>query len=281
MQDYIELRIDADPCNEIITDLLAAFLVDYGFESFVPDSNGLIAYINSNIFNPEDIEKSIKDFPIQTEFSIDYKLVKGENWNEEWEKNYFKPIVIDNRVVIHSSFHVDFPKAEIDIVIDPKMAFGTGHHSTTSSMIRQILNSDVKGKEIIDMGTGTGILAILCYKLGAALVTGIEIDPFAYENAIENSSLNNSEIHLICGDSTSLEEVGKADIFLANINRNIILNDMDQYVKKIKNNGLLILSGFYSQDVTLIVKKAETLNLKLQSEMSDNNWVALKFKLNK
>ena len=161
MTDYQQIRLDITPCDENITDLFAAFLADYGYESFVPDETGLTAYINATLFNQEDVESVIADFPMEVEVKLTVDFIEGKDWNEEWEKNYFQPIVIADQCVIHSTFHKDVPEAKYDIVIDPKMAFGTGHHSTTSLILRTLLETDMKGKSVIDMGTGTGILAIL------------------------------------------------------------------------------------------------------------------------
>ena len=169
MYDYIALRVDAKPCDEHITDLLAAFLADVEFETFEPDENGLTAYVRKDRFDLSAVEEILRDFPIETELKTKISEIEGEDWNKEWEQNYFKPINIDGRVVIRSSFHEEYPEAPLEIVIDPKMAFGTGHHATTAGMSRMLLDADLKGKSVIDMGTGTGILSILAKKLGAGL----------------------------------------------------------------------------------------------------------------
>ena len=277
MQDYIALRIEPKPCDENITDLLAAFLCDVGYESFTSDDSGIIAYIKAESYSESDVKDILSDFPIQCEFLFNIELVKGDDWNEEWEKNYFQPIIVDDRCVVHSSFHKEIPVAEYDIVIDPKMAFGTGHHSTTSNMMRHILRSDLKGKDVIDMGTGTGILAILCKMRGAANVTGIEIDSFAWENAIENAKLNKVEISMICGDASKLEHIDMADYFLANINRNVITHDIDKYASRLKNGGVMFLSGFYENDIPIIEKAAYSNGMRLVCKLEDKGWVALKF----
>ena len=159
MTDYRELRIDIAPCCEAATDLMAAYLADCGYESFVPDAEGLTAYIVADEYNPEAVEEVIAGFPMEVECTFSDTLVEGEDWNSEWEKNYFKPIVVGGKCVVHSSFHRDVPQAEYDIVIDPKMAFGTGHHATTSLIIEYLLGEPLEGKSVIDMGTGTGILS--------------------------------------------------------------------------------------------------------------------------
>ncbi len=278
MQDYIALRIDAVPCSEDITDLLAAFLCDEGFESFKPDDCGLTAYVRTDLYDEGAVKKILEEFPIDTDFTFSSGTVKGEDWNEEWEKHYFQPIVVDDKCVVHSSFHKDVPSAEYDIVIDPKMAFGTGHHSTTSNMMRHILSSDMEDKSVIDMGTGTGILAILCKMKGADNVTGIEIDPFAWENAVENAALNNVKVNMLCGDAGLLAGLDQADYFLANINRNVITSDIESYASCLKQGGIMLLSGFYRSDIPIVEKAANEYGLFLESEKEDNDWVALRFK---
>lgn len=276
MQDYVMVRIDATPAGEDVSDLLAAFLGDIGYESFVPDEKGLSAYVRDDLFSKESLKEVLDDFPMEVNLQFSHELVKGENWNSEWEKNYFKPIVVDDRCVVHSTFHKDVPEAEYDIVIDPKMAFGTGHHSTTSQMMRHILETDMNGKSVIDMGTGTGILSILSSMRGAVNVVGIEIDPYACENAVENVGLNHVNARMICGDASTLEGLEPADIFLANINRNVITGDIAKYAKALKSGGEMFLSGFYSEDIPIVEEAAAKYNLKHISTLEDNNWVAIK-----
>lgn len=276
MQDYISLRIDATPCDTDTTDLLAAFLGDIGFESFVPDDKGLTAYIQDSIYKPEDIRDALADFPINCDLSLSTQLVKGQNWNSEWEKHYFKPITVGNECVVHSTFHTDVPQARYDIVIDPKMAFGTGHHATTSQMIRLILDTDLTGKSVIDMGTGTGILSILCCMKGASRVTGIEIDPYACENAVENVALNNADAEMITGDASALSSLKPVDFFLANINRNVITGDIEKYSSRLKRGGAMLLSGFYTEDIPVVEEAASKAGLKLELSTQQDNWVALR-----
>ena len=276
MQDYIALRIDAEPCSETVTDLLAAFLGDIGYESFVADEKGITAYIQDGLYSPDSVEDILRDFPIETDFKWEEEFVKGQDWNEEWEKHYFQPIVVGDECVVHSTFHKDVPVAKYDIVIDPKMAFGTGHHSTTSQMMRHILDNDMEGKTVIDMGTGTGILALLCKMKGAEKVTGIEIDPFAWENAVDNARLNNVEADMICGDASALSGIEPADFFLANINRNIITGDIDRYAAKLKTGGTMFLSGFYESDIPVILEAAKPYGLEYVSHLVEKDWAAVK-----
>lgn len=278
MNDYIELRCQLDPCNEIMTDLLAAMLAEKGFESFVPDSSGLTAYVKKELFNRDECIAVCSEFPLETCITMTDTLIEGRDWNSEWEKNYFRPIIVGNRCVIHSSFHTDIPECDYDIVIDPKMAFGTGHHSTTSLILRRLLDMDLCGKKIVDMGTGTGILAILAAMRGATDVTGIEIDPFAYENALDNVRVNgHPEINIRLGDASQLENVRDADLLLANINRNVVTADLPAYARTLRNGGNIILSGFYMEDTNIVKDAAEACGLKLMDISSDNNWASMLF----
>ena len=269
MNDYVEVRI--------ITDVAAAMLADVGFESFVADENGLTAYIRSGEYS-DDKRNVLDDFPFVCRMEWSSKVIEGKDWNKEWEQNYFKPIVVAGRCVIHSSFHTDFPKCEYDIVIDPKMAFGTGHHSTTWLIISQLVDMDIKGKNVIDMGTGTGILAILAAMRGAARVTGIEIDEAAYVNALENRVLNSHpEVVMLLGDAAKLSEVGyNADLFLANINRNVITSDLHDYALSMNVGGTMLLSGFYEQDVPLVVAEAEKYGLSMVGYTTRQQWACVR-----
>lgn len=278
MNDYIEVRFDLTPSCEDATDLLAGLLADAGFESFVPDDKGLTAYVKKELYDADAVGAAVADFPFDCRIDFRDTLVEGRDWNAEWEKNYFKPIVVGDRCVIHSSFHTDIPHAEYDIVIDPKMAFGTGHHSTTSLIIRQLLDADLEGRSVIDMGTGTGILAILAAMRGASPVTAIEIDAFAYENAVENVRLNgHAEIKVLNGDASLLAGVTPADIFIANINRNVITGDFDRYAPAVKPGGMMLLSGFYlGDDADIVSCAAAARGFDTVGMSVDNNWCCLK-----
>lgn len=276
MNDYIQLRVNSTPCSETITDLLSAFLCDAGYESFVADDSGLTAFIVKNIYNQQDIEDILSDFPIDCKFTFSIEEIEGKDWNEEWEKNYFQPIIIDNSCVVHSSFHQGVPKAKYDIVIDPKMAFGTGHHATTSQIIRYILNSDIASKSVIDMGTGTGILALLSKMMGASSVDAIEIDEFAYTNAVENADINNVSINYHLGGAEQLSPLPEVDYFFANINRNVITADIKYYSEKVKPGGIVYLSGFYEEDVPIIVEAVQKFGLRFVDHTVQDKWAAVK-----
>ena len=276
MNDYIEARFQVDPCDEIATDVLAAILCENGYESFVPDETGLTAYVKKELFDSDVLTDVISTFPMDNKITLSYEIIEGQDWNSEWEKNYFQPIVVGDKCVIHSSFHNDVPSAEYDIVIDPKMAFGTGHHATTSLIIRQLLEMDLKDKDVMDMGTGMGILAILCAMRGAKNVSAIEIDEFAYVNAVENVRLNGvPQINVHHGDAALLKEENIVDVFIANINRNIITNDIDSYADNLKLEGLMLLSGFYEEDIPVIMEKAKILGLEYKSHSVQDRWSCL------
>lgn len=278
MNDYIELRYDVEPCSEAATDVLAALLAEAGCESFVPDEEGLTAYVSKTAYDAEAIESAISGMPMDCTITpVKAETIEGRDWNSEWEKNYFQPIVIDDQCVIHSSFHTGYPKCNHDITIDPKMAFGTGHHATTSLIVRQLLNTDIEGCSVIDMGTGTGILAILAAMRGATPVTAIEIDPFACVNAVENTRINgHDEIKVMEGDASRLEEAEPADLFLANINRNVITADMERYAAAMKPGGEILLSGFYTQDIPVIEKAATKAGLQYRSHTERDNWACVR-----
>ncbi len=277
MNDYIEARLDFEPCSEDIVNLASAFLAEAGFESFMTDSRGVTAYISSAAADGVDYDAIFADFPIETHYTVSTRFIEGRDWNHEWEAHYFKPIVIGEECVIHSSFHTDVPACRYDIVIDPKMAFGTGHHSTTSLMMRRLLVMELSGKSVIDMGTGTGILSIMAAMRGAVDVTGIEIDEAAYVNAVENVRLNfHSEIRLIHGDASALAALPPADLLLANINRNIILSDIGRYASALKTGGVMLLSGFYEADIAMIRQGGEDVGLVYDDFIEDSNWVSVK-----
>lgn len=279
MNDYVELRLDLTPCSETATDILAALLADVGYESFVPDQRGLTAYIPVGIFSEEDVATVCASFPIpDVSITARSATIEGKDWNSEWEKNYFKPIVVGERCVIHSSFHRDIPRCDYDIIIDPKMAFGTGHHATTSLIIEQLLDMNLAGKTVIDMGTGTGILAILSAMRGATQVYGIEIDPAAFANAEENIRLNNhNDIHLMLGDASRLEQYPQAQVFIANINRNIITSDLTRYASRLADGGTMLLSGFYEADIPVIMAHAAPLGLReVAHTTKPTSWTCLR-----
>lgn len=280
MYDYLKFSIETATYDETINDLMAAFLADIGFETFESSEKGINAYVRADLLDRGEFKSVVDNFPIDVKFNINEELIKGQDWNREWEQNYYNPIVIGNECVIHSSFHTDLPELPIDIVIDPKMAFGTGHHETTSGMINLLLQEDLKGKSVIDIGTGTGILAILCAKKGAREIIGIDIDHFALENAIENGGLNNVLVNWVEGDVSELQRLPSVDIFLANINLNIIMSDISSYSSHVAKGGKLFLSGFYIWDLPMIIEKAQKFGFKEKNRNVEKNWVAVELEKN-
>ena len=275
--NYIEVKIQITPCSEVSTDLLSAFLGEIGFDSFVSFEEGLFAYISSSLFDEDRMKRSFALVPVDC--AIDYSVIEipDRNWNEEWEKNYFTPIVIGNECVVHSSFHTDIPEVKYDILIDPKMSFGTGHHETTSTMMEMMLKTSFENKVELDMGCGTAILSILASMRGAKSVTGVDIDEWAYENALENIQLNHiSNIDILLGGSEQIAGK-KYDIILANINRNVLLENMKIYSACMNENSELYMSGFYKEDIPVISEEANRCGLVLETYTEKNRWVGTKF----
>ena len=218
---YTEVVFHVNPGSEEVNEILIALLSEIGYDSFADTEGDLKAYIPTSLFDKSSLETLLSEFPVENH-SISYQKeeMEDKDWNEEWEKNFFQPIVIGERCVIHSSFHKDIPKAEYRIMINPKMAFGTGHHETTSLILEELLEADLKGKRLLDMGCGTSILAILASMRGANPIMAIDIDDWCVDNSIENLKLN--EIHsvrVMQGDASSLKDMEPFDIIIANINR--------------------------------------------------------------
>ena len=275
--NYIEVKIQITPCSEVSTDLLSAFLGEIGFDSFVSFEEGLFAYIPSSLFDEDRMKRSFALVPVDC--AIDYSVIEipDRNWNEEWEKNYFTPIVIGNECVVHSSFHTDIPEVKYDILIDPKMSFGTGHQETTSTMMEMMLKTSFENKVVLDMGCGTAILSILASMRGAKSVTGVDIDEWAYENALENIQLNHiSNMDILLGGSEQIAGK-KYDIILAIINRNVLLENMKIYSACMNENSELYMSGFYKEDIPVICEEANHCGLVLETYTEKNRWVGTKF----
>ena len=276
---YFEFTFHTSPCTETVNDVLTAVLGEVGFESFVECEGGLTAYIQQTLCDENAIKIAINEFPLpDTDITYTYTEAEDKDWNEEWKKIFSQPIVIDNRCVIHSTFHHDYPHAEYDIVINPQMAFGTGHHETTSSILGELLDADLKGKSVLDMGCGTSILAILASMRGADPVTAIDIDDWCVNNSRDNIALNHiSNITVELGDASLLKGRKPFDIIIANINRNILLQDMPAYAACMKKGSELYISGFYTEDIPVLREKAESLGMEFVHHREKNNWAAVKF----
>ena len=278
--NYYELKFTYESPIEatIISDVLASELGEIGFESFTENEDGLQAYISDQLYNVKALVDKLKEFPLEN-VTIHYseQFIESKDWNEEWEKNYFKPIRIGNECIIRASFHEPEPGYTYNIIIDPKMAFGTGNHETTFLMISEMLKLDREGKDLLDMGCGPAVLAILAKMKKANKVVGIDIDEWAYNNALENVRLNNTEdIQVVLGGAEQIPAFGQFDIVFANINRNILLNDLRHYTSCMKPGALLFMSGFYTQDIPAIEEECKRNGLNFISHTEKNNWVAVK-----
>ena len=278
--NYYELKFTYNSPieSEIINDVLASELGEIGFESFTSSESGLTAYISEKLFDTNTINEKLTQFPLEP-VTIEFtsELIISKDWNEAWEKNYFQPIRIGNECIIRASFHEAVPDITHTIIIDPKMAFGTGNHETTFLMISEMLKLDLEGKELLDMGCGTAVLAILAAKKGAARIEAIDIDEWAYNNALENIETNNTpNVKIYLGGAEQIAPLGKFDVVFANINRNILLNDMAHYSACMKPNGVLYMSGFYTEDIPAIAESCTNNRLKLVSYAEKNNWVAVR-----
>jgi len=276
--DYYKITIQITPFEEWLRDVLSSELAEIGFDSFIETENGMEAYVSVPNFRDNDLNFVLKKFREGFGFNIEKELIKSRNWNEEWEKNYFEPLVIKNECVIRAPFHTQFPKAKYEIVIEPNMAFGTGNHETTSMMVETILETEINNKLVLDMGCGTGILGILSAMKGAASVMAIDIDEWSFKGATENAAQNKiNKMTVKMGDAALLGNE-KFEIILANIHKNVLMNDMPAYEKVLLPGGLLVMSGFYTEDFDDISNKAKQLGLKPAVYKAKNNWVAAGFK---
>ena len=271
---YIAYDFIVSP-KEPATEMLIAQLGYIGFESFVENENGVVAYIQKKEWNSDKVEDLYLLNSNEFDITFNHSEIEQTNWNKEWEKN-FNPIQVNGQVSIRAPFHEN-PSLNFDIVIEPKMSFGTGHHETTYMMVQHLLALDLKNKKVLDMGCGTGILAIFAEMKGAQPTDAIDIDSWCYENSLENVQRNGCKhINVLEGDSSLLK--GKEyDVVIANINRNILLSDMKIYTDCLSENGVLLLSGFYKEDISIIESEVIKYGLVLDKMIQKNNWVALKY----
>ena len=288
---YYEIQFHIVPNSEIFTDVLSALLAEDGFEAFEPHDDGLLAWIQQSFFDKNLLDTTIQTFPLPN-VDITYFIQEApdENWNQQWEQEGFKPIIIEDNnatksqalIVIHDTNHLNVPVSRYNISINPCQAFGTGSHETTRMILRQLLDMPMKGRNVVDAGTGTGILSILCSMLGAENVFAYDIDEWSVRNAQSNLLLNGIEsgVDVVLGDSSVLN--GKmASLLIANINRNILLADIPNFAKVVPVDGELLLSGFYTEDVALLLTKAEQYGFSLQNQINENNWSLLLLKKEK
>lgn len=273
---YTKATFELSPDNETNREILIAYLSELDFESFDESDDEVHAFFPKGKVSVEDLQNCLSEIPFLVHFSEEE--MPDINWNEEWEKNYFQPLLINDQVVIRAPFHKDYPKARYEIVIEPNMAFGTGNHETTSLMMEHLLEINLSDKTLLDMGCGTGILGIFASMLDAKSITAIDIDRWSYEATIENSQINQIDnLEAFEGDVQLLGDK-TFDIILANIQKNIILQDIEKYVSVLNDEGILILSGFYKNDLEDIMGKASELLLSKIEIKEQNNWVACALK---
>ncbi len=278
---YTEVTFTLDPIDPY-KDLIVYALGDEGpYESFADCDGGVKAYIASEMFDTALIDNAIAENCAGCKVSYSYEVMPDKDWNEEWEKQH-KAVIVDNICYVRAPFHPSL--AEIgeaiahEIIIEPKMSFGTAHHATTYLMIEALGTIALEGLDVLDMGCGTAVLAILAKKCGAAAVDAIDIDEWAYRNAMENAERNNSEIHCMIGDASLLDGRQLYDVVIANINRNILLHDMEAYARVLKDGGRLLLSGFYEKDADILLAKGKDYGLALERKESREGWQMLQLK---
>ncbi|MBR5911179.1 MAG: 50S ribosomal protein L11 methyltransferase [Bacteroidales bacterium] len=263
------------PSSDIQHDMLVSMLAEIGFDSFMDEDRGLKAYCSADCRD----DFAVEDLLLEPSFSgiqlLKVEVMPDKDWNELWEASY-QPVVVNDRCRVRAPFHEPDSRFEFDLVIEPKMSFGTANHETTAQIIQLMLETDIQGKEVLDMGSGTAVLAILAKKLGAARTVAIDNDEWAYRNAFTNTELNGiSDIEIVLGDASAIQ--GSFDVVLANINRNILLRDMYLYVNAMQPEAHIFFSGFYTEDLESIKTEAERLGLRYCRHLSRNNWVAAEF----
>ncbi|MEB2783170.1 50S ribosomal protein L11 methyltransferase [Algoriphagus persicinus] len=269
--DYREFKIK---CLDEFREILVAELSMIGFDSFLETEEGIDAYTLESDFDRVAFDEVIAQYREVAKISLEEGVLPKVNWNEEWEKNY-DPIAVDDLVYVRASFHASKPEFAHEIVINPKMSFGTGHHATTFQMLRHQGKIDHQRKRVLDVGSGTGILAVMAHLLGASEVEAFDIDDWCVDNGNENFELNGLTTRMQLGTIREVNPKGEFDILLANINKNVLLDEMSIYADLLKDNGFLLLSGFYTEDIDDLNDCAKPLGLVLISQQSKDNWAAL------
>ena len=272
---YTQISFKLNPDNQENREILVAMLSDLPFESFDESEDAVMGYIPGDTVEFDQIIETTSYLPFSVQ--IENELIPDKNWNEVWEKNYFKPLLIGNRCLVRAPFHTEYEPAEFELVIEPKMAFGTGNHETTTLVAEQILDMDLTGKTVLDMGCGTGILGMLSSMKGAKSVTAIDIDNWSFESTVENAGLNNIHNLVAKHGDASLLGAENYDIIFANIHKNVIINDLSKYENVLKSGGKIYLSGFYTHDMADVKAKAESVGLLEIKFQEKNNWVVYSF----
>ena len=275
---YYEVEFTISPLSADAADLLASLAGEAGFETFEETETGLKGYVQQSLFSVDALRECIEDFPFEgTSIIYNVREAEDRDWNEQWEQEGFEPIVISDQLVIHDGRHLPETDSQVSIEIDAKLAFGTGTHETTRMICKQLIDRS-QGARVLDCGTGTGILSIVALKFGATQAVGYDIDEWSADNARHNAVINRVDDRFtsLLGDSSVLNTVdGTFDLVLANINRNILLADMPRFISKMHNGSTLILSGFYTTDVQILIDKAKTLRLSLVFQDSDQDWACI------
>ncbi|WP_026969326.1 50S ribosomal protein L11 methyltransferase [Algoriphagus terrigena] len=269
--DYLEFKIE---CLEEFREILIAELAEIGFDSFLETEEGIDAYASEADFDRERFDELIAGYQEVAQITLTEAVMPKVNWNEEWEKNY-DPIEVEDLVYVRASFHEPKSGFKHEIVINPKMSFGTGHHATTFQMLRHQGEIDHAGKRVLDVGSGTGILAIMAHLLGAGEVEAFDIDDWCVDNGNENFDLNGLQTRMGLGTIRQVNPMGTFEIVLANINKNVLLDEMEIYAGLLPSRGFLLLSGFYTEDIVDLVEAARPLGLELIKQSSKDNWAAL------
>ena len=265
-------------CDSDFAEILMAELAELGFDTFLENDGGFEAYVESDRYDKQGLEEVKTKYEEFTPLAFSFEKVEKKNWNEEWEKSY-EPIIVDDRCLIRASFHKIEKKYPYEIVITPKMSFGTGHHQTTYLMIKSQMDIDHKDKRVMDAGCGTAILSIMASKLGAKSVEAFDIDKWSVTNGNENIEVNKtSNIRLQMGKITEVKLSGSFDIVLANINKNVLLSEINIYSRYLPANGLLLLSGFYTHDIADLLEEAHKHQLTEVKRDERENWAALLLK---
>ena len=282
---YFEVNFTIEAPAELMQDardILSALAGEAGFETFEDTDEGVKGYVQQALFDEDLLGALIGDFPLPScTVSFTVSEAEDKDWNEQWEQQGFEPIVVNDTLVIHDGRHLPSDiSPQTSIEIDAHLAFGTGTHETTRMMVCQLMSLELEGKRVLDCGTGTGILGIAALKLGTCEAVGYDIDEWSADNARHNAVINmvDGQFTSLLGDASILKEVeGQFDVVLANINRNILLNDMEAFVSKMAPNATLLLSGFYEQDVPMLEEKAQSLGLIKKAQQHDGDWACLKF----
>lgn len=279
---YTEVTFQITPYSQTASDLLAALLGEEGFETFEDTENGLKAYIQQTLWNEQQVRSALKEFPLEN-CHIDFSAQEApyQDWNQTWEEEGFQPVTIGTTIVIHDTKHTNVPHMPYDICISPRQAFGTGNHYTTRMILQWISEKDLKGMQVVDAGTGTGVLSIMCVMKGAEHILAYDIDEWSTDNARDNLLLNgigSAKVEVKLGDASLLKDVTGINLLIANINRNILLADMQTFINTLTDEGLLVLSGFYEEDVPMLMGEAERMGMHPCDMKTTDHWTMLVLK---